>query len=80
MASMVVMLATLSDGQVRVWDTRSGKLAVAFHNNEASNWAQILALSSDGSKLLMADKDNTVRIYPTSRTEFLGAAKRLLDR
>ena len=50
-----------------VWDTRSGKLLLAFKDEVQANWDRLMSLSPDGSKMLIACKDNTVRIYPTSR-------------
>jgi WD40 repeat protein len=73
-------LAVVSGREARVWDTRSGKLMVAFKDDVQANWSRLLSLSPDGSKLLIAGKDNTVRIYPTSREDFLEVAKHLLER
>ena len=73
-------LAAVSGGEARVWDTRSGKLLVAFKDDIQNNWARLLSLSPDGSKLLIAGNDNTVRIYPTSREDFLRVARRLMGR
>jgi WD40 repeat protein len=71
--------AGITQSKAWVWDTRSGELLLSFE------WDLYLApgtvsLSSDGSKLIIAGKDNTVRIYPTSREGFLRAARRLLGR
>jgi WD40 repeat protein len=74
-------VAAVWAGEARVWDARSGKLLVAFKCEADVNWVNLpIALSSDGSKLVIPDKDHTVRIYPTSREAFLEAAKRLLGR
>jgi WD40 repeat protein len=73
-------VAAVSGGEARVWDTGSGKLLVAFKDDIQTNWVRLLSLSPDGSKLLIAGKDNTVRIYPTSREDFLEVAKHLLGR
>ncbi|HYV10158.1 MAG TPA: hypothetical protein VE980_04545 [Pyrinomonadaceae bacterium] len=39
-----------------------------------------ISFSSDGSRLLVAEKDNTVRIYPTSRQAFIEISRRLLGK
>lgn len=73
-------VATISSREARVWDARSGKLVLSFKDEVQANWDRLMSLSPDGSKLLIAGKDNTARIYPTSREGFLGAARRLLGR
>jgi WD40 repeat protein len=67
-----------------VWDTRSGKLLLTFEC-DADEGPMVgptnpITFSPDASKLLIASRDNTVRVYPTSREAFMGAAKRLLGR
>lgn len=68
--------------EARVWDARSGKLLVAFEcDMDMSGFSRTpLSLSPDGSKLLVAGRDHTARLYPTSREGFLQAAKRLVGR
>jgi len=66
--------------KVRVWDTRSGKLLVTFEAAGIIDSSIPFSLSPDGSKLVIGSSDHTVRIYPTSQADFLGAAKRLLKR
>lgn len=73
-------VAVLSSRAARVWDARSGKLLLAFKGESGAGWGQLVSLSADGSKLLVADKDHTARIYPTSREDFLRVAQRLLGR
>lgn len=73
-------VALISGREARVWDTRSGKLLVTFKDEVQANWNRLLSLSADGSKMLIACKDNTARIYPTSREGFLTVAKHLLGR
>jgi WD40 repeat protein len=71
----------LSGKEVRVWDARSGKFLVSFECDvEVGSLIYPFSLSPDGSKLVITARDNTVRVYPTSREGFLGAARRLLGR
>jgi WD40 repeat protein len=72
--------AIVAGTEARVWDTRSGKLLMVFPCEAEALAAQPLSLSPDGSKLLIAGKDHTARIYPTSPEGFLKAARRLLGR
>jgi WD40 repeat protein len=73
-------VAAVSWREARVWDTRSGKLLVAFECELEMTLGNPVSLSSDGSKLLVTGRDHTVRIYPTSREDFLGVARRLLGK
>jgi WD40 repeat protein len=73
--------AVVTDTEARVWDARSGKLLMVFPcETDASALLHPLSLSPDGSKLLIAGKDHTARIYPTSPEGFLGVTRRLLGR
>lgn len=73
-------VAVISGREAWVWDTRSGKLLVALKDDVQANWDRLMSLSPDGSRMLIACKDYTVRIYPTSRQALLGAAGHLLGR
>jgi WD40 repeat protein len=73
-------VAAISWKKAQVWDTNSGKLLVAFECDQDADPVIRLSLSSDGSMLVVTGRNNTVRIYPTSRQGFLGAAKRMLGR
>lgn len=73
-------VAAVSWKEARVWDARSGKLLLVFECDLEVDLKYTVSLSPDGSKLLIAGKDNTVRIYPTSREDFLRAARLLLGR
>ncbi len=72
--------AAVSLREARVWDTRSGKLLVAFKCDPDVHSRNPVALSSDGSKLVITGRDNTVRIYPTSREAFFRVVRRLSGR
>ena len=65
---------------MRVWDAHSGKLIVNIECNPEVTARHPISFSSDGSKLLVAEKDNTVRIYPTSRQAFIEISRRLLGK
>lgn len=73
-------VAALTDRGARVWDSHSGKLLLAFDCDPEAFANSPIALSPDGSKLAIAGKDHMVRIYPTSREDFLGVARRLLGK
>jgi WD40 repeat protein len=74
-------VAVVTRKKARVWDTRSGKLLIAFeYEADISLSDDAVALSADGSRLVIAGKDHTARIYPTSREDFLKVAKRLLGK
>jgi WD40 repeat protein len=73
-------VAAVTATEAYVWDARSGKLLLVFPCETDALLDQPLSLSPDGSKLLIAGKDHTARIYPTSPEGFLRAARRLLGR
>jgi WD40 repeat protein len=73
-------LAALVGTQVLVWDPRTGRLLVSIECDPETNDSRPLALSSDGSRLMVASRDHTVRIYPTSFQGFLEVGRRLAAR
>jgi len=66
--------------EASVWDTRTGKLLLTFECDADVMAMSPITLSPDGSKVLIANRDNTVRVYATTREGFLDGAKRLLGR
>lgn len=70
--------AGVSWKEASVWDTRTGKLLLTFDCDADASIP--ITLSPDGSRLLIAGRDSTVRVYPTSREDFVGVAKRLSGR
>jgi WD40 repeat protein len=55
------VLATASDGKVRIWDSQTGKLAVPPMTHQDGITA--VEFSPDGARLLTASDDRTARIW-----------------
>lgn len=73
-------VAALSGRRVWVWDTYTGKLLVTFDCAVDLVSGIPFSLSPDGSKFIIGGRSYTVRIYPTSREDFVRAARHLLGR
>ncbi|KAI8853678.1 hypothetical protein BC829DRAFT_429816 [Chytridium lagenaria] len=57
-----------NDCTIRIWDTSSGKCQQRLVGH--SYWVHSLAFSRDGSKLLSASKDKSIRIWDLSKNAF----------
>lgn len=72
-------LAVAVKDELRVWDTRSRKLLLSLvRDSDDATATPILALSADGSRLIVDGKGSTARLYPTSRAGLLELAFKLL--
>ena len=68
-------VAAIVQHQIIVWDTRTGNRLITIDAD--TNGDRPIALSSDGSRLIVASKDNTARVYPTTFQGFLEVGRRL---
>ena len=66
-----------ADGEIQLWDTKTGKQLSIFkgHGRSPSMWDghQVLALafSPDGTKLASGSKDNTTRLWNSNNDEWI---------
>jgi WD40 repeat protein len=73
-------VAAATEKEIRVWDTGSGKSVVVLALDPDLTADPPVALSFDGSRLIVAGKDHTARVYPTRSRDFFELALRLLSR
>ena len=73
-------VAAAYKNEVRVWNTDSGQLLVAFECGLDAKAGTPLALSTNGALLAVAMKDHTARIFPASNQGFFEVAGRLYRR
>lgn len=73
-------VAATAKGEVRVWDARLGNLLMTLPLRPDPTATTGIALSPDGSRVVIVSADGTARIYPTSAGGYFEVAKRLVWR
>ena len=75
-------VAAIVGRQIIVWETQTGKrlIAIDCDPEDSFDGKRPLALSADGSRLIVASKDHTARIYPTTFDGFLQLGRQLAAR
>lgn len=59
-----LLASSSTDGSVKLWDYREGRLARLF-TNQLGNWVRRLAFSPDGRWLVPASYDGKVSVWDT---------------
>lgn len=73
-------VAATALGGVGVWDARSGKFLMTVPLRPDATATTPIALSPDGSRVVIVSADGTARIYPTSAEGYFEVATRLIGR
>ncbi len=71
------MVTASSDGLVRLWDTPTGKLLVAYRGH--TDVVNSAAFSLDGLRVVTASADGTIKVFPATVQAFLRMARKVLD-